>query len=229
MIMDQAFNRLEVSEYILRRQVLTSVVLFQTPLSMAGITSLLDMPDGQTEADLSPFHSVIHVPSGSHGYISIFHASFREFIVDPARCVDGYHVDACQGHKLLTVRCLQLMNKSLRRNMCSLREDRVGALAHDIPDLSVIPEALRYSCLHWASHLAEASSHPLADIFPMLEHLRTFANEHLLHWFECLSVCGELESGLKSLSRANESLSVSVQDGEIILPNYFTEIHQRTC
>ena len=167
------------------------------------------MPDGQTEADLSPFHSVIHVPSGSHGHISIFHASFREFIIDPARCGDGHHVDACQGHESLTVRCLQLMNKSLRRNMCGLREDRVGALAHDISDLSVIPEALRYSCLHWASHLVETFSHPLADHFPMLEHLRTFANEHLLHWFECLSVCGELESGLKSLSRANESLSVS--------------------
>ena len=128
MIMDQAFNRLEVSECILRQEVLTSVVLFQTPLSMAGITSLLNMPYGQTKADLSPFHSVIHVPSGSHGHISIFHASFREFIVDPAHCGDGHHIDACQGHELLTVRCLQLMNKSLRRNMCGLHEDRVGAL-----------------------------------------------------------------------------------------------------
>ena len=46
MIMDQAFNGLEVSECISRREVLTSVVLFQTPLSMAGITSLLNMPYG---------------------------------------------------------------------------------------------------------------------------------------------------------------------------------------
>ena len=210
MIMDHAFNRLEDSECILRREVLTSVVLFQTPLSMAGITSLLDMPDGQTEADLTPFHSVIHIPSGSHGHISIFHASFREFIVDPARCRDGHHIDACQGHELLTVRCLQLMNRSLRRNICGLRGDRVGALAHDIPDHALIPEALRYSCFHWASHLADAFLHPHANVSPTLEHLCTFANEHLLHWFECLSVCGELETGLKSLARAAESLLVSV-------------------
>ena len=66
MIMDQACDRLKDSEYTLKREVLTSIVLSQTPLSTLGITSLLDMPNGQTEADLSPFHSVINVPSGSH-------------------------------------------------------------------------------------------------------------------------------------------------------------------
>ena len=50
-----------------------------------------------------------------------------------------------------------------------------------------------------------------------------YSQQHLLHWFEGLSVCGELESRFKSLYRANESLSVSAQDGEIILPNYLTE------
>ena len=84
-----------------------------------------------------------------------------------------------------------------------------GALAHEIPDLSVILEALRYSCLHWASHLADAISYPYADVSPVLEHLRTFTNEHLLHWFACLSACGELETGLTCLARTNESLSVS--------------------
>jgi hypothetical protein len=92
---------------------------------------------------------------------------------------------------------------------CGLRKDRVGALAHDIPDLAVIPEALRYSCLHWASHLADAFSHYHADVSLALEYLYTFTNEHFLHWFECLSVCGMLETGLKSLARENESLSVS--------------------
>ena len=208
-IIVQAFERLEDRECILRRDVLSSVVLVQTPLSISDMTSLLDMPNGQIKADLSPFHSVIHVPSGRDGHISIFHASFREFIIDPARCGDGYHVDADKGHKLLTLRCLGLLNKSLRRNICNLREGRFGTLAHRLPDLSVIPEALKYSCLYWAVHLADAFSHPLADVSPMVEHLRTFVDEHLLHWFECLSVIGELETGLKSLAKANETLSVS--------------------
>ena len=218
-IIGQAFDKLGERECILRREVLSSVVLFQTPLSMTGMTCFLDMPTGQTEADLSPFHSVIHVPSGSDGHISIFHTSFCEFIVDPVRCADGHHVDVFKGHEMLTVKCLQLLNRSLRRNICDLREDKIGALAHEIPDLSVISEALRYSCLYWAIHLSDAFSHPLPDISPVLEHLRRFANEHLLHWFECLSAFGELETGLNSLSKANETLSVSVWHGGSSLLN----------
>ena len=205
MIMDRAFDKLEGSERTLRREVLASVVLVQTPLSTPGIASVLDMAKDQIETGLSPFHSVIHVSFGEQ--ISIFHASFREFIVDPARCGDGHHVDPGEGHEMLTVKCLQLLNRSLRRNICNLPEDIIDALAHKIPDLSVIPEALRYSCLHWASHLAEGRC--LADGSLVLEHLRTFADEHLLHWFECLSVLGELETGLKALGKANETLSVS--------------------
>ena len=228
-IIAQAFDKLEDDERILRREVLTSVVLFQTPLSMTGIASLLDMSNSQAEADLSPFHSVIHVPPGKHEHISIFHASFREFIVDPARCGEGHHVDSRKGHELLTARCLQLLNRSLRKNICNLQEDRIGALAHEIPDLSVIPEALRYSCLHWASHLADSISHSLVDVSPTLEHLHPFADEHLLHWFECLSAFGELETGLKSLAKANEALSVSVSCSEKNLLNDLSEIRQCTC
>ena len=191
---------------------------------MTGMASLLEIPYDQIRADLSPFHSVIHVSSGSDGQISIFHASFREFTVDRVRCGDAHYVDAFKGHKMLTVKCLQLLNRALRRNICDQREDRVHTLAHEIPDLSVIPEALRYSCLYWAVHLSDAFSHPLVDIYPALEHLRTFVNEHLLHWFECLSAIGELETGLNSLSKANETLSVSVQRGRSNLLNGLTEI-----
>ena len=74
-IIVQAFEMLEDKECMLRREVLTSVVLSQTPMSMTSMASLLEMPNGQIRADLSPFHSVIHVPSGSDGHISISHAS----------------------------------------------------------------------------------------------------------------------------------------------------------
>ena len=111
------------------------------------------------------------------------------------------------------MKCLQLLNRSLRRNICELREDSIGALAHEIPDPSVIPEALRYACLYWAVHLADGFSHPLADVSLVLGHLRIFVDDHLLHWFECLSAFGELETGLKSVSKANEALSVSAKHG----------------
>ena len=212
--MDQAFDNLEDEECISRRQVLASVVLFQTPLSMAGIASLLGIPIDQVEVDLSPFHSVIHIPSTNDGHVAIFHASFREFIVDPARCGDRHRVIGPKVHHMLAVKCLQLLNKTLRRNICNLPEDAIGVLPH-VVERSVIPEAVRYSCLYWASHLADPLADPLEDVAPALEDLHTFADGHILHWFECLSVCGELGTGLKSLATAVEAISVSMQSREM--------------
>jgi hypothetical protein len=208
MIMDEAFHDLDAREESLRREVLSAVVLLQTPLSVDGIASLLGMSYAQIESDLSPFHSVIHVPSTKDGPVSIFHASFREFIVDAGRC-RGHSVDYTQGHQMLAVKSLQLLNKSLWRNICNLPEDTVGALAHDIPRPCVISEAIQYSSLYWAHHLGN-SFPPVVDIAPALDHLCTFADQHLLHWFECLSALGELESGLNSLGMAKETILVSI-------------------
>ena len=51
-------------------------------------------------------------------------------------------------------------------------------------------------------------SHALADVSMAVEHHRTFTGEHLLNWFECLSVFGELDTGFKSLAQATK-ISVS--------------------
>ena len=101
---------------------------------------------------------------------------------------------------------------SLWHNICDLPEGRIGTLPHDIGNSSIISEALRYSSLHWASHLHEALSPP-GNAVPsvVLQQLSTFADEHLLHWFECLSAVGELKSGLRSLHKAKEAISVSTQ------------------
>ena len=110
-------------------------------------------------------------------------------------CGDRHHVDTRQGHAMFAAKCLRLLNRSLRRNICNLPEDKISALAHDIKDLSTLPEALRYSCLHWASHPADSLTRPIADVVQVPEYLRTFADKHLLHWLERLSAFVELESG----------------------------------
>jgi len=96
-----------------------------------------------------------------------------------------------------------------------LPEGRIGTLPHDIRDSSIISEALRYCSLQWASHLQGALSFP-GDTVPstVLHPLSTFADEHMLHWFECLSAVGELESGIRSLRKAKEAIFVSTPRDE---------------
>jgi len=75
-------------------------------------------------------------------------------------------------------------------------------LPHYINNIS---EALKYSCIYWASHLTEIQAPTLKLVDALLE----FLQHHLLHWIECLSVLGELQTGLKSLGNVTTVLSVS--------------------
>jgi len=212
-IIDRAFSHTVGRGRSNRTDVLATVVCLQTPLSMNGIASLLHLDIRDIQIALSPLQLVIHV--SDNGLINIFHASFREFIIDPERC-PGNIVEYSKTHEMLTAKCLQFLNMSLRRNICGLPEGRIGTLPHDIRDSSVISEALRYSSLHWASHLQKALSSPGDTVqSTVLHQLCTFADEHILHWFECLSAVGELETGVKSLSTAKEAISVSTSYVEV--------------
>ena len=74
--------------------------------------------------------------------------------------------------------------------------------------------------------LADPPADPLADAARVHAHLHTFADEHLLHWSECLSALGELESGLKSLGKATEAISVSARYREMFLLELVTMYKQ---
>ena len=127
----------------------------------------------------------------------------------PVSGVDNSFLIDDQKIVALAAKCLECLNNSLRRNIFDLPEDNIGQRCHSITNPSGVSEALRYSCLYWASHLAETLARFSEDAGPVLDHLRTFVDEHLFHWFECLSGSGELKSGLISLSNAGEAVSVS--------------------
>ena len=209
LIIEEAFGTLTETETARGRVVLSTVIFLQAPLSIQGIASLLVLPEHDIRRNLRLFQSVIRVPSAKAGQVSIFHTSFRDFIVDPGRS-KIYCVDASESHQLLAKNCLQCMNRSLRRNICKLIEDTIGSRSHVINDLNVIPEALQYACLHWAYHLSKSLDHLPTDTAYTLSLLSEFADVHLLHWVECLSAMGELESGVRSLRTAWEAISVSV-------------------
>jgi hypothetical protein len=109
---------------------------------------------------------------------------------------------------MLALKCLEHMNCSLKYNICDVPEEltvsRRGTT--NSPDnIGKISEALKYSCLYWASHLAEVQ----VTGNDLVTSLHVFLHEHLLHWIECLSVLSELAMGLKSLRSAATALAVS--------------------
>ena len=203
-IMRQAFHsQLEPDEVSRRHKILSAVVFLVVPLSMNAITSLLSMDSWEAQFALAPFFSVMHVPPASDtSPVTIFHASFPDFIVDPSRCKEPFRLDRSEGHQMLTVQCLRCLNQFLKRRIWNLGTNMTVSS-------NAIPEAVRYSCLHWASHLGKALAAVQDAKFQAL--VLTFVNQHLLHWFECLCTLRELKSGITSLDIAYEAISVSMK------------------
>ena len=231
-IMRQAFHcELEPEEVSRRHKALSAVVFALVPLSLDAIACLSGMDSLQAQVALAPFWSVIQIPTAYSSPVTLFHASFPDFIVDSTRC-QKHHLDVSEGHQKLAVRCLRWLNQTLKHNICNLDTTMTHNLSL-IHESNAIPEPLQYSCLHWASHLAHALAGTLVQI--AVTEIRAlvyeFVDDHLLHWFECLSVLRELESGIKSLDTANEAISVSTQfdsdyDYQLIT---LTDLFKREC
>ena len=210
-IMWQAFHsQLEPEEVSWSRRVLSAVVFLVVPLSMDAIASLLSMDSLQAQFALAPFRSVIHVPAVNIGLVTIFHTSFLDFIVNPSCCKGSFRLNRSEGNRMLTVQCLQCLNRSLECNIWNLDTDMMVPSSHGP---NGIPEALWYSCLHWVSHLAQALGAALIQIAvaEIQDLVSMFVDQHLLHWFECLSALGELTLGIQLLDTAKEAISVSTQ------------------
>ena len=92
---------------------------------MANIAPLLMTDNYETRIALAPFCSVIYVSTSDHIPISIFHASFGEFIVHPSRC-ERHFLDASRGHQMLAIKCLRYLNQFPSRDISNLEDSMTG-------------------------------------------------------------------------------------------------------
>ncbi|KAJ6626160.1 WD40-repeat-containing domain protein [Mycena sp. CBHHK59/15] len=207
-ILEQACMPMEESEVSPMRDLVSIITFLWHPLPIQAIASLSEMDAHQY---LSPLTSVIHIPTHEEAAVAPFHASFPDFVTDPTRCSRERcpsfpALVASEGHQMLALNCLEFMNDSLKYNLCDIPEDLTVSRREttNSPDsISKISPALKYACLYWASHLSEVQV-PSAEL---VAALRNFLHRHLLHWIECLSALGELETGIKSLRSASSYLS----------------------
>lgn len=169
------------------RRVIGVVVNLLEPLSIAAIADLLGMALNDVSRVVSLLSSVLLV---SEETVRIAHLSFTEYITGTIRkdredlLLNGptHHSDIANGS-------VNLMNKRLHQNMCELVPPRVHAKNSNIPNLAAlatekVPLSLRYACMHWASHFAEADS-----VDP--NGLEGWLDTKVLFWLEVLSICNE--------------------------------------
>ncbi|CAG7915736.1 unnamed protein product [Penicillium olsonii] len=174
------------------KRIVGSIMVLFDSLSACDLSKLIDQPTGNILSLLGCLHSVVDVSSGEGNVIRLLHPSFRDFVLDPMRCLDSsFFVDASQAHGELLGSCLRVMSTHLHRNMGNLKSP--GDRSYDVPE-SVINQRIlnhvQYACRYWVHHLQRSSFNPRD--FPGITE---FFKSQFLFWLETLALLGQLSDG----------------------------------
>ncbi|KAK6511458.1 hypothetical protein TWF481_000374 [Arthrobotrys musiformis] len=178
------------------RRIVGSIVTLSEPLSAAALGRLLDISQDTIHFSLRHLHSVISVPKDQDSEIRLLHTSFRDFLLDQDRCHDPlFWIDKKIAHERLATCCIRRLSCSitgLRMDICRLHDP--GILTTEL-DRSLVakllPPEIQYACLYYAHHLQMSEGHQ-HDNGPV----DVFLRQHLLHWFEALSLLGKTSQGV---------------------------------
>ena len=195
---------LEVSKNL--SEILASLALLYSPLSTAGFSKLLGRSAGDIEDHLGHLRAIVDGLEQPDRPLRIHHTSLREFLLDKKRCSDErFQADRRETHRFLADRCIQLMSKHLHRNMSGLAspDAQVDTLTDGQIDQALSPE-LRYACEYWVQHLECGE-----DLCKDGGQVHAFLQNHLLHWFEALSLIQILPKAFSMISLLEKLIAVS--------------------
>ena len=199
----QGAKRGEQELYSRFRNVVGAVLLVSHPLSRKALSQLLGNcgTPFHISTTLRFLHSVLNVPDSEDEPIRVFHKSFSDFLTDRTRCKDDrFFIDPATHHENILFSCLDLMEKSLKKNICEL-DDYV--VLNEVLDLSArrdkyIGSSLEYACRFWTRHLASVPGKgPGAE--KIQEAIDEFFTKRLLSWIEVLSIVGHLGMAVNAM------------------------------
>jgi len=192
------------------RRIIGPIVVLRDTLTASALTELLCAKEWEVKQTLQSLGSVLRYSDGDGAPITLLHPSFRDFLLDNRRCQDPrFMVVAENTHRELAVRCLELMSRSLRQDICSLKYP--GTINSDIAPETLqrfLPAELRYACRYWVDHLQRGNVE-LYDGEPLHDQVDAFMNGHLLHWLEALSLLGGMHDCILMVRVINSMLPVS--------------------
>ena len=212
-VLEQAFHSIPADNaqgYLPFRTVVGTILLIFNPLPIKALSELLDHGIYYIHGAVRSFHSLLLVPENADDPIRIFHKSFPNFLLDPARCEDKrFYVEPAGHHAEILLACLRLMKKMLKKNICSLDDYTVLS---EVEDLSIrqkghIGDALEYACQFWTKHLLGIphSSPHAEEVQRAIDEFFTLC---LLYWIEVLALLENLGAGIHAMNDVEQWYSL---------------------
>ena len=181
------------------RAVLGVVVLTTNPLSLSAVSTLIGFECDMVLALLRLIQPLLVLHEDDDHPIQPFHKSFSDFITDPTRCIDKRFYISPDYHLDLALNCLKLMNKSLKKNICSIPDYHTNSRVDNLPERiekSEISGALSYACWSWYKHLIGTTNRTKDVVYA----LHNFLEEKFIFWLEVLSIVGAVGEAVHALT-----------------------------
>ncbi|KAG9675898.1 hypothetical protein KCU99_g8234, partial [Aureobasidium melanogenum] len=110
----------------------------------------------------------------------------------------------------LARRCIQILQRSLHRNLTDLRELDSEAQAASLELQTRFSSMAGYSCVHWIEHIIKAG-------VPFPDTVDNFLRQYLCRWLEAISILGRYRLGLNQLVQLDFALKAISKDQDITL------------
>jgi WD domain, G-beta repeat len=114
-----------------------------------------------------------------------------------------------EAHHILFSRSLQVLSRTLRRDVYNLRAPGFPIESVEPPPLDPLA-ASRYSCIYWVDHLCDWNPN-FADHRTGLHAggaVEVFMRKKYLYWIEALSLCKSMSKGLLSMAKLDALIQV---------------------
>lgn len=178
------------------KEIVGVIALLNSPLSTRALSRLLNVETNVISNLLASLHSVLHVPGDLDTPIRIIHSSFRDFLLDPKRKhTNPFWIDENEIHLLLFMRCVEVMQHVLKKNICCLRSygTRRSNISVDHVNKHLAPE-VQYACHYWTKHLMQIQN-PVSELSKAV----SFLCVHFLHWAEAMALLGLIIEVLRAI------------------------------
>ena len=146
--------------------VFSTIMLLRTPLSIAGLASLLNLTVPEILIEIFKVQSILVIPADNKTPVDVVHTSLREFSVSKKRS-GALFVNSPQNHLITAEHCLEVMSK--QSGVVVFKE-----------------EAAKYASEHWHDHLRHALEDP--DSKYDMTVLNHFVEQSFKTWFNTVLI-----------------------------------------
>jgi biotin operon repressor len=194
------------------RRILATMSLAYRPLTLKELTSVVETLEDMSD-DLISLQEIVNL-CGSlltvrEDTVYFVHQSAKDYLL--AQAFDEiFPSGEEETHYTFLSRSLQIMRKTLRRDIYNLRAPGYPIEQVNQPDPDPLA-ASRYSCIYWVDHLCAWNSKSRTEHRVDLRDggaVEIFMRKKYLYWLEALSLCRGISDGVVSMTKLEALLQV---------------------